>query len=241
MISKDKTAYPTFYSSYTDKELNSLFKPTNHESDFIEQFSPKKKVQLVMLIFLKTHQYLGYFPELESIPTPILNFFKTSQRFSLNIDLNYSSRYLRKIKASTLEYLKIKTFSDDNLDFSSFLKERACTMADPTDLINAGITELLRNHYSLPSFEVLERFVLSSRHQAHQEIYQNIERRLSDNEKEILQQLLFVKEEEFITPFTKIKSHPNTAKFSHIQEWKDRFIWLKSLLDTSHILKDIYM
>lgn len=238
MISKEKTVYPSFCLSYSDKELVSLFHPNQDELNFIAQFSHNKQTQCILLSLLKTHQYLGYFPQLTSIP--ILNYFKQVLNLPIKIKLHCSPRYLRQIKLYVLEYLEVKIFSKKEEEkLLYFLKGCACTMADPTDLINAGITELLRNHYSLPSFEVLERLVLSSRHQAHQEIYQNIERRLSDNEKEILQQLFFVKEEEFITPFTKIKSHPNTAKFSHIQEWKNRFIWLKSLLNTSNIFNDI--
>ncbi len=240
MISKEKTAYPIFYSSYSDKELDSLFKITNQELHFVQSFSPKKKAQFIMMVLLKTHQYLGYFPQLENIPIEIIFFIKKVYLLSSITKMDYTSRYLGMIKCQIQQYLDVKPFSKNGeKELTLFVKECAYNMADPIDLVNAGISELLRNHYSLPSFEVLERLVRSARHQTHQDIYQRIFLKLSQDDQEQLNQLLIVPEDHFITSFGKIKAYPNTAKFSNINEWKERLVWLNSLVDTAQLVKEI--
>lgn len=206
----------------------------------MSKFSHNKQTQCLFICLLKSHQYLGYFPQIEDIPISIFNFFKKIICLPLNVKTQCSSRYFRLIKLEIQQYLDVKPFSKNGEhELTVFLKECAYSMADPTDLVNASIAELLRNHYSLPSFEVLERLVRSVRHQTHQDIYQRIFLKLSQDDQKQLNQLLIVPKDHFTTPFGKIKAYPNTAKFSNINEWKERLVWLNSLVDTAHLVKEI--
>lgn len=110
MISKDKTAYPIFYSSYTDKELNVLFKPTNDELQFVQNISKVKSIQFLTLLSLKNHQYLGYFPEYNDIPYSILSFVKTNLKFHSKFTISFSERSQRRVKVHILNYLQVKTY-----------------------------------------------------------------------------------------------------------------------------------
>jgi len=65
MISITKTAYPRFKKNYNEQELNKIFEPNNKELRFCRKNARGKHQRLTLLALLKSHQYLGYLPNLD--------------------------------------------------------------------------------------------------------------------------------------------------------------------------------
>jgi len=67
MTSITKTAYPRFKKFYKLQDLEKVFQVTETELQFIAKKARGKSQQLTLLTLLKSHQHLGYLPNLGSI------------------------------------------------------------------------------------------------------------------------------------------------------------------------------
>ena len=138
------------------------------------------------------------------MPTAVIS--KIEASLSCKITLDLSKRHLRTLQEAIRKKLSIKRYDETGeLKLKILIDELVWQMADPADLINASITELLRLHYTLPSYSTLERLVRGERSKAHQKIYKSIENQLSDLEKSCLDAFLEVAKDENKSDFTKLK------------------------------------
>lgn len=237
MAIKERTVYPAFYAVYSEKELEPIFTPSKHELKWAMGCSRNNEVQYVLLVLLKCHQHLGYFPKWDKLPESVIQHFQ--QILSRKIHPKISSRSLERGRQEVRSYLNLFVYSNGGAELISILvKKLALTMADPADLVNASISELLRKRFSLPSYQVLERLVRSTRHGVHMKIFAQIENSLTESDRIVLDQLLIVKLNSK-SPFGEIKEYPGPPKLSYIKEWMNRWQWLKDLIDTYPVLKKL--
>jgi hypothetical protein len=111
--------------------------------------------------------------------------------------------------------------------------EAAQTMSDPADLINLAIELLVLQRYQLPAFSTLDRLVNHVREQVHQQLYTQINARLTDVHRQQLEDLLRVPLGDHRTPFNQLKAFPQKATLTHVRDW------LESILDAPALLTGI--
>lgn len=74
MASMIRTAYPRFKANLNSEELALLYHPDEKELDFIKTHSRGSISSLMLLVLLKSHERLSYFPSLDLIPDSIKNY-----------------------------------------------------------------------------------------------------------------------------------------------------------------------
>jgi hypothetical protein len=117
--------------------------------------------------------------------------------------------------------------------------EAAQTMSDPADLINLSIELLIQQRYQLPAFSALDRLVSHVREQVHQQMYEQINARLSNKQRRQLDELLRVPTGNHRTPFTRMKAFPKKATLTQVRKWAARLSWLEEIMDAPSLLDGI--
>ena len=115
----------------------------------------------------------------------------------------------------------------------------AYTMSDPADLINVAIEELVKENIELPAFSTLDRLTNHLRTQVHNTIYQCVAQNLTNEQKDALEKLLIVSEDEQLSDFTRLKQVLNTPTLGHIRLWTERLSWIKNILNPDSLLRKI--
>ena len=238
MTAIDRTAYPCFRSIYTEQELTEFFTLDGADREFVVQNSKTKEQRLSLSLGLKSFQKLGYLPWLSEVPQPIIAYIATqlnlsSQRRIADLPARTRKRYRKLIR----DYLKIRPYREGGApSIKPVIQEAAQIMSDPADLINVAIEELIRQHFELPAYTTLDRYVNHLRHQVHLQMYELVLKRLSDVQKEILDSLLAREPTETRYPFNKLKALPGRASLKEIRHWGKHLAGLEGLLETNSIL-----
>lgn len=172
MASIDKTAYPLFSEYFLkNANFNDYFDVSRKELDFVFENSKNSKNNLILLILLKSYQFLGYSVLIEEVPISVQRYIwkqlKISYKFPILKKLsNISSYRYRQIIREFLGYIPWNLESEELV--KEKIKEAAYTMSAPSDLINVAIEALSNNKYELPSFRKLDELTASIREQVHQ-------------------------------------------------------------------------
>jgi hypothetical protein len=74
MASIERTAYPRFRPSLSERELETLYEPTPRERGFAEKNTRSPQGRLTLLVFLKFYQHLGYLPQAEEVPEQVTDY-----------------------------------------------------------------------------------------------------------------------------------------------------------------------
>lgn len=243
MASIDKTAYPVF-SEYFLKNANfkDYFDISSKEFDFVFENSRNPKNSLILLIFLKSYQFLGYSVPMEQVPISVQRYLwkqlKTSYKFPvLKKPSNIASYRYRRIIREFSGYIPWNLESEELA--KEKIKEAAYTMSAPSDLINVAIEALSNNKYELPSFRKLDDLATSIREQVHQEIYTGTAAVLSKQECFLLDSLLIVEKQTNQSGFGKIKSSPGKNSLKQMRLWSNRLNWLDSIMTPSKYISKI--
>jgi len=197
MISITKTAYPRFKKIYSKEELAQFFQPSEPDLQFINKHTRKEELKLTLLMLLKSHQHLGYFPNIPSVPKSLRHYLAGCLGLSKDLepvestDNNKSTfyRYRQVIRI----YLGVFSWSDEAVNIvGGTIRKAALSMSNPSDLVNVAIEKLIERRYELPAFSTLDRIVSHIRHQVHLELYEKLNATLHPKQRETLDKLLKV-------------------------------------------------
>lgn len=240
MTAIERTAYPRFKATLTQKELDTLYTPTPDERIFAQQTANDQAPQLHLLILLKAVQRLGYFPTLADIPMRIVHHIRTCLQVAPEVTLTdpLTSRY--RYRSAIRTYMNTKSYRLGGEAVASLAMQQAAqTMDDPADVINAAIEELVRQHFELPAFGTLDRMAGHIRAEINHQWFALIAERLDKTDHATLDQLLKVAEGAWRTPFAQLKDPAPHASIAHMNETVARLAWLESLADVKRLLDDI--
>lgn len=243
MTAIERTAYPRFKESNYRKHDLQLFLPTDEECELMQTHDIRSdKMRLSFIIQLKTFQYLGYFPKLDTVPNVIIK--QTRQRLCSpkgmkpgykHADSKYRHRDLIR------SYLQI----DENNKARDELiiqvtHETAKTMNDPANIINVVIETLIKQRYELPAFATLDKTVCGIRHKINEDIFKTIRQRLTKAKKiTILTDTLVKKDNENKTPYNCFKRLPGKPTVTHFKELVEHHNWLMEFGDFTTYLDGI--
>lgn len=197
MIDIKDTAYPRLKSSYNEKELKNLFKPTEDEIIFCNKNMNSAEFFPCFILLIKSFQCLGYITSLETIPNQVVKYISKQlnlKDFSKKLK-NYDNsgskqRHIEKIRS----FFNIKSYYKGGQELlTKVLLETVKSKEDISDIINVCIEYLIKNNYELPSFQTLFKLSKTSKATYYQELYIEINQKLGDSGRRFLDEQLLNK------------------------------------------------
>ncbi len=88
----ERTTYPRFKKSLSERELKTTYTPTLEEIAFIRDQTRTPQAQLNLPVSLKCFQRLGYFPASDDIPQTLVDHMRQSLRLPADIAYDYQVR-----------------------------------------------------------------------------------------------------------------------------------------------------
>jgi len=241
MASIERTAYPQFKRNPVVRELVATNTPTDVEVAFITEHARQPAHRLTLAILLKAFQRLGYFPPLEDVPAAVVRHIRNELRFRAQVKAravapNKRYRYYQRIRA----FLQVRVFDQDGLDLAArAMRDAAMVMDNPADLINVAIEQLVRDRIELPAFSALDRLARRVRTLVNGRYFTEIAKRLTDHEKQQLDDLLHVVDPRQKSPLQAIKRLPKRSSLMHFQELIDHIVQLDDLVGSEEHLADV--
>lgn len=213
MTAIDRTAYPRFKEPYTSLELHNLYTPTPEEITFVHDAVNSDSQKLTLLILLKCCQSLGYIPRLKTIPAQVVQHVRAAAGLKPDVSLTFAHSNLIRSRQAVRTFLEIRRYTQGGRELvTTAVTEAAQTTSDPADLINLTIEVLVLQRYQLPAFSTLDRLVNHVREQVHQQLYTQINARLTDAHRQQLEDLLRVPMGDYRTSFKRVGVNITRAK-----------------------------
>ena len=241
MTAIERTAYPRLRRNPSERDLATLYTPTEAELAWVTTTARDGAHRLHLLLWLKCFQCLGYFPQLLEIPTPISEHLRLCLDGDTTVPLGYHHDRMRyRHHQAVREYLQVHTFDDTGRQaVRATLHIAARVMDNPADLINVAIEELIRLRYELPAFSTLDRLVEQVRTEVNQALFTQVAARLTAEDTARLQALLDAKLSLRRTNYQTIKDPPESATVGHLRALEIKLTWLLTLGASERLLADV--
>jgi hypothetical protein len=132
------------------------------------------------MILLKVYQRLHYFPDLQTIPGPVIGHIRSEMKYPDDLVPDIASATLYRYYLAIREELEIKGQSKETRRTAAAAMQKAAqVMESPVDLINAAIGILLQEQHELPAFSTLDRMASRIRYLVNGVIYRSVFTQLS--------------------------------------------------------------
>jgi hypothetical protein len=120
MSSIEKTAYPRFPKKRKIKptELNSNYSLSSDEISMINFAANTEKSRFNLALQLKTFQRLGYFVDVDNIPSEIIGHIRQSLKYHPRLTHGYgdNNKSLYRHRQKILEFLHVKRWGYEHMD-----------------------------------------------------------------------------------------------------------------------------
>ncbi|WP_158264664.1 DUF4158 domain-containing protein [Brevibacillus sp. NRRL NRS-603] len=153
---------------------------------------------------------------------------------------NFLSKSLYRHQSAIREYLKVTPYGKHALRTASSAIYRAAQVMDnPADLINVGIAEMIKERCELKAFSTLDRLARRIRTMVNHQFFHVVLNRLTSDDKNTLDQLLMIPEDNHHSPYNDLKDVPKSPTKTHFQDLQTRLSWLSTLGDVERLLEGI--
>ena len=231
MTSIDRTAYPRFKRTMSAREIVDLFTPSAEEVEWARDKTTAAPNMLALVAWLKSFQYLGYFPGLDEVPESVLTHIRGALGFSegvpADVDADRTGKRYREITRLRLGVKSDKAVSRDIAEAA--VRAAAQAKDNPADLINVAIEQLIRKRRELPGYTTLDRMVARIRADINEGVFDTATSRIPADGRARLTRLLVVDPAIRRSEFDRLK---DPAKAATIGKLKAR---LKHLADLDAI------
>lgn len=112
-------------------------------------------------------------------------------------------------------------------------------MDNLADLINVGIAEMIKERCELPAFSTLDRLARRIRTMVNHQFFHVVLNRLTSDDKNTLDQLLMIPEDNHHSPYNDLKDVPKGPTKTHFQDLQTRLSWLSTLGNVERLLEGI--
>jgi TnpA family transposase len=192
----EETAYPKLNLQPSDADVRAYFTATAEEWALARRLAAAADTQIAVLFHLKLHQCLGRFVALKTVPAVILEKIATSVGVTrlptpAALAAYDVTSHRRKHLARLREYREVQAFDSRTAQWLSTVAEKAADIKSRLpDIINILLEELVRNHYDLPSFDILDRIAGTARETVHNKYYTAINAQLTPGVRDTMEKLL---------------------------------------------------
>ncbi len=185
---------------------------------------------------------MHHFPNLDSIPTAIIEHVRVSAGIGTEVDFGYDrarSPALFRRYATIREFLGIQSYygTDANEVAVRAAREAAEVVDQPVDIINATIDTLIQQQVELPSFSTLDSEQVHARTQT--ALFRRVARRLTDDDKAQLDRLLNREFNQRQTAYNTIKRYALRPSRKHISLLIEHLTWLEGFGDYARALEEV--
>ena len=236
----DRTIYPVLNDKITEDEILKYYTPSDEEIQLAYRYVKGLNQVTTFLTFLKLFKQLRYFPKHSNIPTKIINHINTIFDLDTKESLLISEKTFYKYKSIIKQELHIK---DDLKDIKELaiktVEDFEPIMENPADVFNAVIEILIKNNCELPSFSTLDRIINTKRNEINNTIFDNVEVKLNEFDKESLNFILEI-DKKGKSLFNYIKELPKSPTLNNMKSIKDNYLYLKGIKCGENIIKDIH-
>jgi hypothetical protein len=147
-----RTAYPSFKQRPTAKELMELYTPSPPEIEFVRSRVKTHAGLLRLMVMLKSFQRLGYFPQPDVVPIPVIDYLRSCLKLRASISAIPSLRSRRYYQEEIRAYLEVKPYAQAAHKLAATAIAQAAQAKDhPADLINIAMSWLRSVMSCLPS------------------------------------------------------------------------------------------
>jgi TnpA family transposase len=230
VTSINETAYPRYKNSFTLKELNEIYTPSQNEIELAIRVTRGDTSKFCFVVMLKSYQRLGFFISIIEIPIQIVRHIAKVIDMRMMPDIsNYDKSGTRPRHIQIIrDYFKTKP-CDKNARhiISKAMKDAAKTKEELADLINVAIEELTKNYYELPSFNTLIRLSKRIRSLVYHLYFKRINNLLSEEIKKQYDALLEVDQQKTFTSWKSLKDEPGAPKLKSIKFMVNYLSWIK--------------
>lgn len=235
-----RTAYPKFKQRPSVKELTELYTPTSKEVKFAISRVKSHNGRLRLIVMLKSFQRLGYFPQPDAVPSPVIEHIRSCLKIQSSVCAIPSQRTRRYYQETIRAYLGVKSYDPEAYELVATAIAQAAQAKDhPADLINIAIEELIKERYELPAFSTLDRLVGHVRAITNTRLFQRVSRGLTPTERTYLDGLLIPESEEAQATLNLLKAPPKKATLAHMQQLQTTFDQLMSFGDAKRLLAKV--
>ncbi|MFB4284326.1 DUF4158 domain-containing protein [Nonomuraea sp. MTCD27] len=91
MTSIDRTAYPRFARVVSGRELVESFSPTDAEMAWARGHTQDEHHLLMLVVWLKSYQRLGYFPKIAEVPSAVAAHVRGALRLADEVELRQAA------------------------------------------------------------------------------------------------------------------------------------------------------
>nr|WP_236873159.1 DUF4158 domain-containing protein [Burkholderia sp. MSMB0856] len=224
--------------------MQACYTPLPDELEWARRSTRGERPRLGLLVLLKVFQQLHYFPVLGVIPGAIVDHVRAvadiSDATRFGCDTTMSPTLFRHYSA-VRAYLGVKPYygTDANAIATRAAHTASLTMDQPVDIINATIDELISRNIELPAFSTLDRLTEQIHARAQSRLFKRVTRRLTDEQKLVLDRLLARDLSSRQTAYNRIKRHAKRPSRQHLEQLIAQIAWLDELGDFSLALAGI--
>lgn len=242
MASIERTAYPRFPRLLTPQDLRRLFTPAPEEIGWVEAAARGDR-RLPLMVQLKCFQYLHYFIAIEHISPEVVEHISASMGLPPQLEITYpdAHRSLYRHHEAVRKHLGVKPFTGPRAraDAQRIAREVGRVVNTRIDVINILVAELVRLGYELPTYSALLKMAEREHEASEQALYQQVEDRLSNDQRRWLDELLIGDLPARQTRYNDLKRSAKKASRQHLDQLLEQLTWLESLPDSDALLAGI--
>lgn len=194
VASIDRTAYPRFARVVSARELAEGFTPTAAEAQRARGRTQDVQHLLVLLVWLKSYQRLGYFPKLPDVPEVVAAHVRAALELSVDVVLEQDTertakrhrQFVRGRLGVVYEPARVREIAE------TAIRKAVQTKDNPADLINVALEELVRARCELPGYTTLDAMASTIRTEVNTALFTLVAARVDGVKRSRLARLLLV-------------------------------------------------
>ena len=228
LTSIDRTAYPRFARMVSARELADVFTPSEDEVVWAREKTTSGQHLLALVVWLKCHQRLRYFPQLDEVPDSVVGHIRgllgLPETVAAEVEANRTAKRHREFVRDRLgvkyESAEVRGIAE------AAIRAAAQTKDNPADLINVALEELVHARRELPGYTTLDKMAAKIRTEVNGKVFTAVAARIMPAQRARLTEVLRVDPSSRRSKFDRLKA---PAKAATIGKFKLRLAHLAEL------------
>ncbi|WP_436778293.1 Tn3 family transposase [Yinghuangia sp. YIM S09857] len=227
MTSIDRTAYPRF-ERMSARDVPDVFMLAAEEVAWAREKTTTGPHLLSLAAWLKSYQYLGYFPRLDQIPAAALVSLRAvlglAEDVRCEVDADRTAKRQREFVRKRLGVVYDQAGA--RVIAEAAIRAAARSKDNPADLINVALEQLIRRRRELPAFSTLNEMAAAIRAEVNRGVFAAVSGRVPGDARARLLRLLVVDPAVRRSQFDRLK---DPAKAATVGKLKARLAHLAAL------------
>ena len=201
------------------REIANVFTPSAKEIEWARGKTVTAPNTLALLAWLKSFQYLGYFPGLHEVPGPVLAHVRSALGLAEDVRAEVDAdRTGKRYRENIRLRLGVKSDKAASRDVAEAAVRAAAQSKDnPADLINVAIEHLVRRRLELLGYSTLDRMVARVRAEVNEGVFRTVSSRIPADGRARLARLLVADPATRRSPFDRLKDPARAATIGKLK------------------------